>query len=243
MHGPLSKDPRRGQELCDWEEEYIGEQIDGNINLRNVGLNDCFQQLKLDKLLRNKPKCQNRNPESSNPNQICGSTSYRRVTEIHRAPPIIIFHLDRHQQMLKIQLAKEQKYHKKHKNHKHSHDHTDPLKPESKFLKRKNGSIIKYPLEDLDMGKYVSGLKSGKEVLYDCYAVILQRGDLESGEYTTFCRNTVLDSWYEYNDTMVNQVPDVSIDQKVQSRDAYILFYRNKKWHAKNAPQKQSEGY
>ena len=65
---------------------------------------------------------------------------------------------------------------------------------------------IDFPLEGLDLSKYVIGSK-GVEVggmLYDCYAVSNHMGKMGFGHYTAYCKNSETNSWYEFNDTQVH---------------------------------------
>ncbi|EPY83678.1 hypothetical protein CB1_000540008 [Camelus ferus] len=46
-------------------------------------------------------------------------------------------------------------------------------------------------------------------------------GDLDGGHYTAFCKNSVTQAWYSFDDTRVSEIPDTS----VQTATAYLLFY------------------
>ena len=58
----------------------------------------------------------------------------------------------------------------------------------------KNGALINYPVEGLDMRPFVLGLQDEPEpVYYDLYAVSNHYGSLNGGHYTAYCKNTVKD--------------------------------------------------
>ena len=54
----------------------------------------------------------------------------------------------------------------------------------------KNGEMVNYPVEGLDMRPYVISLKDEPNpVLYDLYAVSNHYGSLNGGHYTATCKN------------------------------------------------------
>ncbi|ELK05424.1 Transient receptor potential cation channel subfamily M member 7, partial [Pteropus alecto] len=46
-------------------------------------------------------------------------------------------------------------------------------------------------------------------------------GDLDGGHYTAFCKNSVTQTWFSFDDTRVSEIPETS----VQTATAYLLFY------------------
>ncbi len=60
---------------------------------------------------------------------------------------------------------------------------------------------------------------------YDLYAVSNHYGSLNGGHYTAFGFNSLLNKWYEFNDSSVSTVS--SIDDVVTS-GAYLLLYRRR---------------
>ena len=84
----------------------------------------------------------------------------------------------------------------------------------------KNQRLIDFPLEELDMRKYVIGYEKDKYV-YDCYAVCNHSGSVHGGHYTAYVRNAN-NKWYHFNDNMVKEIRQSSI----VSQKAYCLFYR-----------------
>lgn len=87
--------------------------------------------------------------------------------------------------------------------------------------KRKLQHLIQFPLENLNLSKYVKGYQS-KKYIYDLYAVCNHFGGVEGGHYTAFvkCSN----NWLHFNDTSVEKI-DLS---RIVSPSAYCLFYRKK---------------
>jgi ubiquitin carboxyl-terminal hydrolase 4/11/15 len=99
----------------------------------------------------------------------------------------------------------------------------------SRFSKRgygysKNDEYIDFPLENLDMGKYICGPDKDNSK-YDLFAVSQHFGGTGGGHYTAVCRN-MDGKWYDYNDSSCS--PDSS--SNVVSSSAYVLFYRRHNW-------------
>jgi ubiquitin C-terminal hydrolase len=83
---------------------------------------------------------------------------------------------------------------------------------------------IDFPLENLDLSKYVRGYNA-KSYIYDLYGVCNHMGGPAGGHYTSFVKNAT-NEWYHYNDRNVNRIDDVS---SIVTPMAYCLFYRKKK--------------
>ena len=94
------------------------------------------------------------------------------------------------------------------------------------FFKRFNNSLnkkddlVKFPLENLDMSKYVCGYNKSK-YKYDLYAVSNHGGGLGGGHYWAYCKNND-NNWYKFNDAIVSTLKT----ERVVSKDAYCLFYK-----------------
>ena len=90
----------------------------------------------------------------------------------------------------------------------------------------KNGDLIDFPLENLDMEKYICENAPDKNFSkYDLFAVSQHYGGTDGGHYTAICKN-VDGKWYNYDDS---QVTEASPSQVVSSA-AYVLFYRRQNW-------------
>ena len=88
----------------------------------------------------------------------------------------------------------------------------------------KNGIFIDFPIENLDMGKYICG--PDKEFSkYDLFAVSQHYGGTGGGHYTAICKN-IDGNWYSYNDSSVSHASP----RDAVSAAAYVLFYRRKNW-------------
>jgi ubiquitin C-terminal hydrolase len=88
---------------------------------------------------------------------------------------------------------------------------------------QKNQILVTFPLDNLDLSKYVIGYK--KECYkYELYGVCNHSGSVMGGHYTSFVKNAN-GNWYHFNDQEVSSVvtPDNVITPK-----AYCLFYRKK---------------
>jgi ubiquitin carboxyl-terminal hydrolase 2 len=90
---------------------------------------------------------------------------------------------------------------------------------------RKNQVLIDFPLENLDLSKYVCGYKKDTYI-YDLYAVCNHSGSALGGHYTSFIKNAN-DKWYHFNDTNVTEVTDT---HHIITPKAYCFFYRKKNY-------------
>lgn len=86
---------------------------------------------------------------------------------------------------------------------------------------QKNQILIDFPLDNLNLSKYVIGYKKGI-YNYELYAVCNHSGGVLGGHYTAYIKNAN-DKWYHFNDTSVQEVPLLS---SIISPKAYCLFYR-----------------
>jgi ubiquitin C-terminal hydrolase len=91
---------------------------------------------------------------------------------------------------------------------------------------RKNGALIEFPIDNLDLSKYTRGYRPGDNV-YDLFGVCNHYGGVSGGHYTAFSREIGGSSksngnWMEYNDTRVSEI------NNVVTPAAYCLFYRRR---------------
>jgi len=87
----------------------------------------------------------------------------------------------------------------------------------------KLNNLVQFPLEDLDLSRYVSGYKADSYV-YELYGVCNHIGSVMGGHYTSFVKNAT-NEWIHYNDSNVDIMENTS---NVVSPMAYCLFYRKK---------------
>lgn len=78
---------------------------------------------------------------------------------------------------------------------------------------------IHYPVNNLNMKDYVTENKG--DLIYDLKGVVLHRGSLNTGHYTSFCRNANNNKWYLFDDELVREVEEESL----VDANAYILLY------------------
>lgn len=88
---------------------------------------------------------------------------------------------------------------------------------------KKNQIMIDFPLDNLDLSKYVIGYDNTSYV-YDLYGVCNHSGSVLGGHYTSFVKNAN-GKWYHYNDTNVSEV---KIDEQIKTPKAYCFFYRKR---------------
>jgi len=88
---------------------------------------------------------------------------------------------------------------------------------------KKNQILITFPLDDLDLSKYVIGYNK-KNYIYELYGVCNHSGGVLGGHYTAYVKNAN-NKWYNFND---NQVSEVGTKETIISPKAYCLFYRKK---------------
>lgn len=87
---------------------------------------------------------------------------------------------------------------------------------------RKIQKLVNFPIENLDLRKYVTGYKKN-EYLYKLYAVANHSGGTAGGHYFAYIKNAN-GKWYNFNDTNVSEMKLFDII----SPKAYLLFYIKK---------------
>jgi hypothetical protein len=92
------------------------------------------------------------------------------------------------------------------------------------FLKnKKNDSLVVFPIQNLDIRKYVVEENSRKDSFYDLCAISQHYGTLSSGHYTAFCKNE--NEWYNFDDESIKKINNIN---HIVSKGAYILIFRKK---------------
>jgi ubiquitin carboxyl-terminal hydrolase 20/33 len=84
----------------------------------------------------------------------------------------------------------------------------------------KISSAVSFPLKGLDMRPYLHTDCVSKVTTYELFSVICHYGTAGGGHYISYALNG--GQWYEFDDQYVTRVPP----EKVQSCEAYVLFYR-----------------
>jgi ubiquitin carboxyl-terminal hydrolase 8 len=90
-------------------------------------------------------------------------------------------------------------------------------------INKLNTNIL-FPIDDLDLSKYVKGYNPSS-YKYELYGVCNHMGGVMGGHYTAFVKHAD-NSWIHFNDNSVEVVDD---PQKIVTPLAYCLFYRRKK--------------
>tara|TARA_B100001093_G_scaffold438001_1_gene437179 strand:- start:1027 stop:2163 length:1137 start_codon:yes stop_codon:yes gene_type:complete len=90
---------------------------------------------------------------------------------------------------------------------------------------QKNNEFIDFPLNGLDLSKYVKGYDAEKYV-YDLYAVCYHLGQFNGGHYLAHIKNAN-GKWYEFNDEDVEETTSGS-GKSFRGRQAYCFFYRKR---------------
>ena len=88
---------------------------------------------------------------------------------------------------------------------------------------QKNQILISFPLDNLDLSKYVIGYKK-QSYIYELYGVCNHSGGVLGGHYTAYVKNAN-GKWYHFNDT---SVAEIGLIESIISPKAYCLFYRKK---------------
>lgn len=83
--------------------------------------------------------------------------------------------------------------------------------------------LIHFPLENLDLSKYVKGYQS-HTYKYDLFGVCNHMGGVTGGHYTAYVKNAT-SQWIHYNDSSLEIL---SNPETIISPMAYCLFYRKK---------------
>ncbi|KAF2604713.1 hypothetical protein F2Q70_00028425 [Brassica cretica] len=90
----------------------------------------------------------------------------------------------------------------------------------SKYFLKKIDAFVDFPVDELDLSKYV---ENGESCLYELYAVSNHDGGIGLGHYTAYAKMIDDDNeWYWYDDSLVSPVDE----SEIVSSAAYLLFYR-----------------
>ncbi len=97
------------------------------------------------------------------------------------------------------------------------------LKRFSFNARSKMNNLIDFPIDNLDLTKYVNGYKPDS-FKYELFGVCNHSGGLQGGHYTAFVRNKN-NFWLHYNDSRISEIKD---KKDLITAKAYCLFYRKK---------------
>ena len=88
--------------------------------------------------------------------------------------------------------------------------------------RNKNGAMVDFPLDNLDLSKYIVGYKASS-YKYELFGVANHMGGIMGGHYTAFVTING-DKWYCFDDALVTEIDP----RMVVSRSVYCLFYLKK---------------
>ena len=98
--------------------------------------------------------------------------------------------------------------------------------------RHKIDKLVDFPLDNLDLSKYVYGYNRS-QYNYELYAICNHIGNTYMGHYTAFVKNAK-NEWLHYNDNQVEMISqkgdENDIKKKIVTPMAYCLFYRKKKY-------------
>jgi ubiquitin C-terminal hydrolase len=100
----------------------------------------------------------------------------------------------------------------------------------TKSFAQKDNKFIDYPINDLDITKYISKIHYDPEKCYkyDLHSVINHSGGTSGGHYTSYVRCDG-DTWCKFDDSTVTKLGGVSRNpSRIVTSNAYILFYIRK---------------
>ena len=87
------------------------------------------------------------------------------------------------------------------------------------FNKIKNNAFIDFPIQNLDLTKYILR-NNNKKIQYNLIGIINHSGGPYYGHYTASCLNR--NKWYKFNDEIVSSLKE----EKIVTDSAYVLFYQ-----------------
>ncbi|BBN05563.1 hypothetical protein MPTK1_3g14190 [Marchantia polymorpha subsp. ruderalis] len=92
----------------------------------------------------------------------------------------------------------------------------------SRYLKNKLETFVNFPVDDLDLSKYVASTSESQGHVYELYAVSNHYGSMGGGHYTAYVKLVDENKWYNFDDSHVSPVNESDI----KTSAAYVLFYR-----------------
>ncbi|KAJ5179920.1 hypothetical protein N7492_003130 [Penicillium capsulatum] len=95
----------------------------------------------------------------------------------------------------------------------------------SRWSRSKLDTLVRFPLQDLDLSGHISGPSDGKTLMYDLVGVDNHMGGMGGGHYTAYAKNFITGDWCEFNDSSARVVRN---PERIITPAAYLLFYRRK---------------
>jgi ubiquitin carboxyl-terminal hydrolase 8 len=85
---------------------------------------------------------------------------------------------------------------------------------------RKNNMKVLFPFSNLEISEHIKQEPSN----YELYSVINHMGDVGGGHYTNYSKNSLNNSWYEFNDSRVSYLNYP--EKEIMTSSAYVLLYQ-----------------
>lgn len=86
-------------------------------------------------------------------------------------------------------------------------------------------TLVKFPLEGLDLSNYLMDSAAKGDAIYDCYAVSNHMGGMGGGHYTAYARSLEGQTWFQLDDSRTMRVQD---NDRIVSSAAYVLYYQKR---------------
>jgi ubiquitin C-terminal hydrolase len=164
-----------------------------NKNPKSYSLDECFE-------LFTKPEILDDDNKWNSPfsNSMVNAT---KMTYIWEPPKILIIGLKRNE--VKI-----------------NYDGKTPT-----YINSKKSNKITFKVNNFNIKKYIHPLKkntyNNSKYIYNLWAINNHSGNTENGHYWSYCKNSIDNKWYNFNDDNVNHIDE----DNIVSKNAYILFY------------------
>lgn len=85
-------------------------------------------------------------------------------------------------------------------------------------------TLVKFPLDGLDISDFVINKKDDEKFIYDLFAVSNHFGSMGFGHYTAYAKNYFTNKWYDFDDSHVTE----KSESDIVNGSAYVLFYRRR---------------
>lgn len=95
----------------------------------------------------------------------------------------------------------------------------------SRSFSDKLNVVVDFPVEGLDISKFVTSKADNEDLIYDLIAVDNHYGGLGGGHYTAAARNFRDNKWYYFDDSRVTHIENPAL---TITSAAYLLFYRKR---------------
>lgn len=110
-------------------------------------------------------------------------------------------------------------------------------------MRDKINTLVDFPLEGLDIAKWVTDFELRSQLpkdtyshitkemcIYDCFGVSNHMGGMGGGHYTAYARALTNGDWYSLNDSTTHKVSNPST-AGICSSSAYVLYYQRRGTH------------